>query len=306
MDIDSLEPFLDLQPAPAKKSMTRGKGKSGSGKKTQDTANQHYGPEKKPQKKKSKSKPDDIFASLGLQTVDDLLGATVDNDRHSDDSELHTEYSEHTKPAKFNSDIFHSKPKSDTKDTDVFRSKPRTETYASMFHSSNKDTDNKLDVFTSKNRHDSVISELESEIRTRNTTTPRVVSYTESIDEKIGLSSHATSRKSLRKKDKNLKEETDDEYSEDFTDEQESVHSDWSTECGSDRSYTDSYTNQSESYTYSDRYTLYLFVSMIMLLEYCKKTVICGQMDPSPSQNIYNVVFRCEIGQPWLTYERII
>ncbi|KAL5021085.1 hypothetical protein ScPMuIL_000240 [Solemya velum] len=259
MDIDSLEPFMDLQPVSTKKDMTPEiKDKSKSEKKSKGTEKQHHHHDnKKKEKPKSKNKTDDLFASFGLQTVDDLLGATVDDDRQSissEDSELKTEYSELIKPAKVTSDIFHSKSKLDAKNADVFGSNHRAE-MSSLFNSSHRD---KLDVFNTKHKHESVISELESEIKTQNTTTPRVVSYTEdfeeSIDEKVGVSSHPTSRRSLRKKDKKLKqEETDDEYSEDFTDDRSSVHSDLSTDSGSERSYADSYTSQSQSYTYSER-----------------------------------------------------
>lgn len=226
MDANSFEPVVfETKPHKTTKSPVQRKStKSPVERKSRETKKPSNKKQKEPEKKPVKEKKSDVFSSFGLHTVDELLGAAdVSEGRDiSEASEIKTESSQ--------SEII------------------RTEKSEPFVFGSN----------LRKKREPESVTEIISEIHTRDHSTKRRDSYSEdfepSISERIGMSSKSYRVKSASEiRTRYSSEGTADDYTEEFASDTESIATVSRTSAGppSEMTITDSYTDHSGSYSYA-------------------------------------------------------
>ncbi|XP_060082195.1 uncharacterized protein C19orf44 homolog [Ylistrum balloti] len=222
MDANSFEPVVfETKSRKATKSPVQRKStKSPVERKSRETAKttrkQQKEASKKPKKEKKKS---DLFSSFGLHTVEELLGAGEVSESRDISEEIRTESS-------------HSEIHTEKDEPFVFgqRAKPEPES----------------------------VTEIISEIKTREYSTQKKDSYSEdfepSISERIGMSSKSHRLKSGSEiRTRYSSDGTADDYTEEFASDTESIATISRTSAGppSEMTISDSYTDRSESYSYT-------------------------------------------------------
>ena len=228
MEIDSLEPVIISAP---KKSTTPRQGR-----KSRDKEKKASSPFKKAEKKvkkekKKKSLNEDIFSSFGIQSVDDLLGGVSGLEEKIEMASVASEASE-IKTQSESEEIHTEKP------SILGRKRPKQTSFHSI---------------------------LESEIKTQGSqSSSRKNSYSEdfedSISERIGqTSTRASKMKSLSEIHTRFSgdETVADDYTEDFGSDTESLATISRTSQTSERTITESYRSQSDTYTPRYSYLLY-------------------------------------------------
>ncbi|XP_033736981.1 uncharacterized protein C19orf44 homolog [Pecten maximus] len=213
MDANSFEPVVfETKSRKTSKSPVRRKmTKSPVERKSRETTKTAGKKQKHPTKKPLKEKKSDVFSSFGLHTVEELLGV---------------------------GDVSEGRDISEA-------SEIRTESSQS-------------EIRTEKDEPFKSVTEIVSEIHTREYSTQRKDSYSEdfepSISERIGMSSKSYRIKSASEiRTRHSSEGTADDYTEEFGSDTESIATISRTSAGppSEMTISDSYTDQSGSYSYA-------------------------------------------------------